>query len=77
MAKAQFMIPLDIPDVQVLEISVEERGEILSTIESTEVGTARRKCGEWIAKLHGRDEIERYNSNMKQAAILQILKQKC
>ena len=56
MAKAQITIPLDIPDVRVLETSTGERGEILITIESTKAGTRCRKCGKWITKLHGRDE---------------------
>ena len=55
MAKAQITIPLDIPDVRVLQTSVNERGEIIITIESTKAGTPCRKCGKWIAKLHGRD----------------------
>jgi transposase len=56
MAKAQITIPLDIPDVRVLQTSLSERGEIIITIESTKVGTRCRKCGKWITKLHGRDE---------------------
>lgn len=56
MAKAQITIPLDIPDVRVLQTSLNERGEIIITIESTKVGTPCRKCGKWITKLHGRDE---------------------
>jgi len=56
MAKAQITIPLDIPDVRVLQTSVSERGEIIITIESTKAGTPCRKCGKWITKLHGRDE---------------------
>lgn len=56
MAKAQITVPLDIPDVRVLQTSVNERGEIVITIESTEAGTACRKCGQWITKRHGRDE---------------------
>ncbi|CAG0965919.1 hypothetical protein ANRL2_01254 [Anaerolineae bacterium] len=56
MAKAQITIPLDIPDVRVLQTSLNERGEIIITIESTKVGTQCRKCGKWITKLHGRDE---------------------
>lgn len=56
MAKAQITIPLDIPDVRVLQTSVNARGEIIITIESTKAGTQCRKCGKWIAKLHGRDE---------------------
>ena len=56
MAKAEITIPLGIPDVRVLQTSLGERGEIIITIESTKVGTSCRKCGKWIAKLHGRDE---------------------
>lgn len=56
MVKAQITIPLDIPDVRVLQTSLNERGEIIITIESTKVGTQCRKCGKWITKLHGRDE---------------------
>ncbi len=56
MAKAQVMIPLGIPDVWVLQTSTGERGEIIITIESTKVGTACRKCGKWITKLHGQEE---------------------
>ena len=56
MAKAQITIPLDIPDVRVLQTSLSEQGEIIITIESTKAGTACRKCRKWITKLHGRDE---------------------
>jgi len=56
MTKAQITIPLNIPDVRVLQTSLNERGEIIITIESTKAGTQCRKCGKWITKLHGRDE---------------------
>ena len=56
MSKAQITVPLDIPDVRVLQTSVNERGEIIITIESTKVGTTCRKCGKWITKVHGQDE---------------------
>jgi transposase len=56
MTKAQITIPLDIPDVRVLQTSLNERGEIIITIESTKAGTQCRKYGKWITKLHGRDE---------------------
>jgi transposase len=56
MAKAEITIPLDIPDVRVLQTSLNTRGEIIITIESTKAGTQCRKCGKWITKLHGRDE---------------------
>ena len=56
MAKTQITIPLDIPDVRVLQTSLSERGEIIITVESTKAGTRCRQCGKWITKLHGRDE---------------------
>ena len=56
MAKAQITIPLDIPDVRVLQTSIGERGEIIITVESTKAGTPCRQCGKWITTLHGRDE---------------------
>jgi transposase len=56
MAKAEITIPLGIPDVRVLQTTLNERGEIVITIESTKRGTRCRKCGKWITKLHGRDE---------------------
>jgi len=56
MAKAEITIPLDIPDVRVLQTSLNARGEIIITIESTKAGTQCRKCGKWITKIHGRDE---------------------
>lgn len=56
MNQAQITIPLDIPDVRVLQTALGERGELIITIESTKGGTRCRKCGRWITKLHGRDE---------------------
>jgi transposase len=56
MAKAQITIPLDIPDVCVLQTTTGERGEIIITIESTKAGTRCRRCGKWITKLHGLDK---------------------
>ena len=56
MSKAQITVPLDIPDVRVLQTSLGERGELIITIESTKEGTRCRKCGKWINKLHGKDD---------------------
>ena len=50
MRQKDVTIPLGIPDVQVLETSSNERGEIVITIESTKQGTRCRKCGKWITK---------------------------
>jgi transposase len=56
MRQDKITIPLGIPEVQVLETAVNERGEIIITIESTKVGTRCRKCGKWITKSHGQDD---------------------
>lgn len=56
MSKAQITVPLDIPDVRVLQTALGEEGELIITIESTKDGTRCRQCGRWIRKLHGRDE---------------------
>lgn len=56
MRQKDVTIPLGIPDVQVLETSTNERGEIIITIESTKQGTRCRKCGKWLTKSHGVDE---------------------
>lgn len=53
---AQSTIPLDIPDVQVLNVEQNERGEYTSTIESTLEGTRCRQCGGESTDLHGVDE---------------------
>ena len=42
MAKAQVMVPLDIPDVRVLKTEINARGELIITIESTKTGTSCR-----------------------------------
>jgi hypothetical protein len=50
MSKAQITIPLDIPDVRVLQTALGERGELIITIESTKDGTRCRKCGADVTK---------------------------
>jgi transposase len=54
--KAQITIPLDIPDVQVVNVEQNERGECTITIESTSEGTRCRGCGRELKELHGVDE---------------------
>lgn len=56
MSKAQITIPLDIPDVRVLQTALGEHGELIITIASTKDGTRCRKCGKWIRKMHGQDD---------------------
>ena len=53
---AQITIPLDIPDVQVINVEQNERGECTITVESTLEGTRCRQCGREITDLHGVDE---------------------
>lgn len=49
-------IPLNLPDVQVLELSKTERGEWLIKIESTLEGTTCHQCGREITELHCHDQ---------------------
>ena len=53
---ARITIPLDIPDVQVLNVEQNERGECTITVESTLEGTRCRQCGREITDPHGVDE---------------------
>lgn len=56
MGRAQVNVPLDIPDVRVLKQEINQRGELIITIESTKTGTNCRVCGKWAEKLHGKDD---------------------
>jgi transposase len=53
---AQITISLDIPEVRVLEIEQNNRGDCTITVESTTEGTKCGKCGREIRDLHGVDE---------------------
>jgi transposase len=46
-------IPLDLPDVRVLNVSKIEKGAWLIQVESTVTGTSCRKCGKPITDYHG------------------------
>ena len=50
-----FEIPLDIPNVKILETKINEEGCIIVTVESTVEGTVCHKCGSHIDKPFGRD----------------------
>ena len=54
--KAEITIPLDIPDVNVLQTEINDNGEIVVTVESTIEGTKCRQCGGEIKQGHGLDE---------------------
>ena len=56
MAKAEVTVPLGIPEVRVLKTEINEKGELIITIESTKKGTSCRWCGNWITKSHGYDK---------------------
>jgi transposase len=49
-------IPLDIPDVRVLQTELTKDGELILTVESTLSSTTCRRCGRTIAERHGLDE---------------------
>jgi len=53
---AQITVPLDIPDVRVLQVEIDNRGNCTITVESTLGGTRCRKCGREIRDFHGLDE---------------------
>ena len=56
MKRAQVTVPLDIPDVRVLQTEINKVGELIITVESTKEGTICRQCGREIHKRHGYDE---------------------
>ncbi len=49
-------IPLDLPDVRVLDTHINDRGEIIITVESTLEGTICQHCGAEIDAFHQHDE---------------------
>ena len=49
-------IPLNLPDVRVLELSKNEQGDWLIKLESTLPGTTCHQCGREITNLHCYDQ---------------------
>src|SRR6185503_5626687 len=49
-------IPLDVPDVRVLQTELTKEGELILTVESTLTSTTCRRCGRTISERHGVDE---------------------
>src|SRR5215207_594585 len=49
-------IPLDIPDLRVLQTELTKAGELILTVESTLTTTTCRRCGRTITERHGLDE---------------------
>jgi transposase len=57
MPKQPFIsIPLDIPDVRVLQTELTKDGEFILTVESTLTSATCRRCGRVITEHHGLDE---------------------
>ena len=56
MSTARITIPLDIPDVRVLQTQITEQGEFIITVESTVSSARCRRCGKAIRKFHGYDD---------------------
>jgi len=57
MPKQPFIsIPLDIPDVRVLQTDLTQAGEFILTVESTLESTTCRRCGRTITEQHGTDQ---------------------
>lgn len=51
----EIRIPLDLPDVRILEVSKTDRGHWLIRLESTRKGATCKKCGREITDFHGLD----------------------
>src|SRR5919198_893113 len=49
-------IPLDIPDVRVLQTEITKQVELILTVESTLSSTSCRRCGRTISERHGTDQ---------------------
>jgi transposase len=56
MPPAWISIPLDIPDVRVLDVQINQEGAYIITVESTLKTTRCQKCGQVIGKFHGYDD---------------------
>ncbi|HLF27707.1 MAG TPA: ISL3 family transposase [Anaerolineae bacterium] len=56
MSTARISIPLDIPDVRVLQTHITEQDEFIITVESTVSSARCHRCGREIHKFHGYDD---------------------
>ncbi|MGQ9561873.1 MAG: hypothetical protein ACUVWA_15395 [Candidatus Oleimicrobiaceae bacterium] len=48
-------IPLDIPDLRVLQTEITRANELILTVESTCTSTRCRRCGATLTEQHGTD----------------------
>ena len=53
---AMITVPLDLPDVRVLETQINEQGEIIITVESTLEGCNCKHCRRKIEAFHQNEE---------------------
>jgi len=51
--KPNIQIPLDLPDIKIVETEVTKTGDYIITVESTLKGTVCHKCGRKIDQFHG------------------------
>ena len=51
-----FSIPLDIPDLRVLQTDLTQAGELILTVESTLESSSCHRCGRTITERHGTDQ---------------------
>ena len=56
MSTAQITIPLDIPDVRILQTQLTVQGEYIITIESTLTSAVCHQCGRMIRRSYGTDD---------------------
>lgn len=54
--KPTISLPLDIPDVKILQTTINRAGDIVISVESTLKGTKCRRCERKINKSHGHDD---------------------
>lgn len=53
---AMISIPLDIPDLRLLQTELTNKRELILTVESTLTSTTCRRCGRTLSELHGLDQ---------------------
>ena len=56
MSTAQISVPLDIPDVQVLQTQITSQGEFIITVESTLASARCHRCGRELRQFYGLDK---------------------
>jgi transposase len=53
---AEFKIPLNIPDVEIITSEMTQSEDVVLSIKSTTKGTYCHKCGKWVDRIHGYDD---------------------